>query len=60
VPAASNISEESASVFPPSTSPSRGTPIPKAGGLRRLMNNRNVLGVLFMVPAAAILIFFLT
>ncbi len=28
--------------------------------LRRLLNNRSVLGLLFMVPAAAILLFFLT
>ena len=58
MPAASDISQQGASVFPPSSS--RGEPIPKPRSLRRFLNNRNVLGVLFMVPAATILIFFLT
>jgi multiple sugar transport system permease protein len=59
VPVASNISEQSAPVIPrPPASSTRGMPRP--GALRRLMNNRNVLGALFMVPAAVLLIFFLT
>jgi len=59
VPLASNISEDSAPVLsrpPAASSSSRRAP----GALRRLMNNRNVLGALFMIPAAVLLIFFLT
>jgi multiple sugar transport system permease protein len=34
--------------------------LPRAGGLSRLLENRNVLGALFLLPAAVILLLFLT
>jgi multiple sugar transport system permease protein len=39
-----------------------GTPLHRAGsgGLQQLLNNRNVLGLLFMLPAATLLLLFLT
>jgi multiple sugar transport system permease protein len=36
------------------------TALPKQGGLARLLENRNVLGGLFLIPGAAILLVFLT
>ena len=41
-------------------SPSRGTPVDSRELLHRLLDNRHVLGVLFMLPAALALIVFLT
>jgi multiple sugar transport system permease protein len=37
-----------------------GAPVPSAGRLGRLLDDRNVLGALFMLPAAIILLVFLT
>jgi multiple sugar transport system permease protein len=34
--------------------------LPRAGGLSRLLENRNILGALFLLPAAVILLLFLT
>jgi multiple sugar transport system permease protein len=34
--------------------------LPRAGGLSRLLENRNVLGAIFLLPAAVILLLFLT
>jgi multiple sugar transport system permease protein len=57
VPAASNISAKSAPIVPVSSSEVPGG---KMRRLRRFLNNRNVLGLLFMLPAGLLLIFFLT
>jgi len=34
--------------------------LPRAGGLSRLLENRNILGAIFLLPAAVILLLFLT